>query len=92
MAPSATSFISRTDNIIDVSNVDLRASDIGETDSSKISRAFSPEPAVSARSPKRINGCQDIPNMEIKAEHLSAIAKTYHVACQGNLLRRTLLD
>lgn len=43
--------ISRTEDILEFSSVDLRASDIGETDSSKISCAFSPGPVVSARSP-----------------------------------------
>lgn len=45
------SIISRTDDILEFSSVDLRASDKGEIDSSKISCAFSPGPVVSARSP-----------------------------------------
>lgn len=51
-------FCFRTADIFDASDFDLRASIIGENDSSNISWALSPGPVVSANRPtKRANKC-----------------------------------
>lgn len=45
----------RTDKVLVASGRILKASDIGESDSSKISWAFSPGPAVRAKRPEKMN-------------------------------------